>query len=157
MLRQTNNIFVRQSGKTMHKIIMIFVALAIAVVCYSITVYAWYQDSISNDSNSITVGTFSADIQILDESDTVLWDSAADFPDGILGYEGNISLPVGTKPVSLKITNADADALSFQYYLLSRNNRKKSTGWKRLGKLYYNLSGFSVKLYRTISEFAHLI
>ena len=117
MLRQTNNIFVRQSGKTMHKIIMIFVALAIAVVCYSITVYAWYQDSISNDSNSITVGTFSADIQILDESDTVLWDSAADFPDGILGYEGNISLPVGTKPVSLKITNADADALSFQYQI----------------------------------------
>ena len=118
MLQQTDNLYDNNSGKIMHKIIMVFVALAIAVVCYSVTVYAWYQDSITNNSNSITVGTFSAEVQILDENDTVLWDSTSNFPDGILGFDDTISLPAGTKPVSIKIASPDSDSINFQYQIL---------------------------------------
>lgn len=46
------------------KVMVILTALVIGVVCYSVTVYAWFQANIANSGNVITTATFGLNVAI---------------------------------------------------------------------------------------------
>lgn len=50
------------------KVMVILTALVIGVVCYSVTVYAWFQANIANSGNVITTATFDLNVAIEDET-----------------------------------------------------------------------------------------
>lgn len=50
------------------KVMVILTALVIGVVCYSVTVYAWFQANIANSGNVITTATFGLNVAIEDET-----------------------------------------------------------------------------------------
>lgn len=50
------------------KVMVVLTALVIGVVCYSVTVYAWFQANIANSGNTITTATFDLNVAIEDET-----------------------------------------------------------------------------------------
>ena len=46
------------------KVMVVLTALVIGVVCYSVTVYAWFQANIANSGNTITTATFDLNVEI---------------------------------------------------------------------------------------------
>ena len=50
------------------KVMVVLTALVIGVVCYSVTVYAWFQANIANSGNVITTATFDLNVAIEDET-----------------------------------------------------------------------------------------
>ena len=47
-------------------------ALAVAVLCYSVTVYAWFSTSLVNTGNIITAATYGLDIVVKDENESTV-------------------------------------------------------------------------------------
>lgn len=103
------------SAKIKRKIIFLFTLVAAAVVCYSVTVYAYFQATVLNSGNTIRVGSYAAKIEILAEDKTLLWSSDEE----ILGYGADISLSSEAVPAILRITNTGA--LAFQYQVGLKN------------------------------------
>ena len=50
------------------KVMVVLTALVIGAVCYSVTVYAWFQANIANSGNTITTATFDLNVAIEDET-----------------------------------------------------------------------------------------
>lgn len=105
--------------KTVRKMLAIIPILAAAVLCYAVTVFAWFQDSLVNSGNIIQAGRFSAAVEITQGNQRV-WSSAENLegrPAGILGCDEQIS---GISPgeAVLRITNNSDSTLSLQYAML---------------------------------------
>lgn len=58
------------------KIIIIGVVFAAAVICYSATVFAWFQAGLSNTGNTIKAAEFSVSVSVKDEADNPVWPAA---------------------------------------------------------------------------------
>ena len=104
--------------KTVRKMLAIIPILAAAVLCYAVTVFAWFQDSLVNSGNIIQAGRFSAAVEITQDGKSI-WSSAESLnePAGILGCDEQIS---GISPgeAVLRITNNSDSTLSLQYAML---------------------------------------
>lgn len=109
------------SKSTIRKMLMILPVLVAAILCYSVTVFAWFQDSLTNSGNIIRTGQFTATVELTREND-VIWSSKNDTPEGILGCEA--SIPLSSGKVTLTITNNTDSSLAFQYALLLTENSK---------------------------------
>lgn len=60
------------SQKTLRKMLTLIPALAVAVLCYSVTVYAWFSTSLVNTGNIITAATYGLDIVVKDENESTV-------------------------------------------------------------------------------------
>ena len=58
------------------KIIITGVVFAAAVICYSATVFAWFQAGLSNTGNIIKAAEFSVSVSVKDEADNPVWPAA---------------------------------------------------------------------------------
>ena len=54
------------SQTTLRKMLALIPALAVAVLCYSVTVYAWFSASIGNTGNIITAATYGLEVSVFD-------------------------------------------------------------------------------------------
>lgn len=70
------------SRKTLQKMLALIPALALAVLCYSVTVYAWFSASIVNTGNVIATTTYGLDILVRDENEATVQPS-----DGVYNLE----------------------------------------------------------------------
>ena len=102
------------SAKIIRQVLALIPVLAIALVSYSVTVYAWFQASLVNSGNSIQVGQFEAQVKILDGEGNELWSSGEE---GITSYTTPaIALPDNyTGEAKLIVTNLPSSTLEFQY------------------------------------------
>lgn len=60
------------SRKTLRKMLALIPALALAVLCYSITAYAWFSASIGNTGNVITAATYGLEVSVTAESGSTI-------------------------------------------------------------------------------------
>ena len=58
------------------KIIITGVVFAAAVICYSATVFAWFQAGLSNTGNTIKAAEFSVSVSVKNEADNPVWPAA---------------------------------------------------------------------------------
>ena len=58
------------------KIIITGVVFAAAVICYSATVFAWFQAGLLNTGNTIKAAEFSVSVSVKDEADNPVWPAA---------------------------------------------------------------------------------
>lgn len=58
------------------KIIITGVVFAAAVICYSATVFAWFQAGLSNTGNTIKAARFSVSVSVKNEADNPVWPAA---------------------------------------------------------------------------------
>lgn len=58
------------------KIIITGVVFAAAVICYSATVFAWFQAGLSNTGNTIKAAEFSVSVSVKNEADNPVWPEA---------------------------------------------------------------------------------
>ncbi len=102
------------SAKIIRQVLALIPVLAIALVSYSVTVYAWFQASLVNSGNSIQVGQFEAQVKILDGNGNELWSSGEE---GITSYTTPaVALQGGyTGEAKLVVTNLPSSTLEFQY------------------------------------------
>ncbi|HIZ84478.1 MAG TPA: hypothetical protein H9668_08705 [Firmicutes bacterium] len=105
------------SAKIKRKIGFLFTLVAVAVVCYSVTVYAYFQASVFNGGNTIRVGSYAAKVEILAEDQTVLWSSGEE----IRGYGDEVPLQPAAVPAALRITNTGGLAFQYQVCLTAGN------------------------------------
>lgn len=71
------------SRKTVRRMLALIPVLVLAVAAYSVSVFAWFQGSLTNKGNIIHAGEFSARVELVGENDTVLWDG-----DNLREYDG---------------------------------------------------------------------
>lgn len=65
-----------ESDKLLKKIIITGVIFGAAIVCYSATVFAWFQAGLLNTGNTIKAARFSVLVTVKDEADNPVWPAA---------------------------------------------------------------------------------
>lgn len=105
------------SAKIKRKIGFLFTLVAVAVVCYSVTVYAYFQASVFNGGNTIRVGSYAAQVEILTADKTRLWSS----DEKILDYGDRVPVELEAASYILRITNTGSLAFQYQVGLTAEN------------------------------------
>lgn len=110
---------VRTSNNTMKRIIAVIPIVVLILICYTITVFGWFQDSLVS-SAKIKSGQYTAKIDILKDADgpasedNLLWGS----PENIISYDGNIELSDSRVTTAyISISNYSTSSLAFQYQI----------------------------------------
>lgn len=104
----------KPTTRTMRKILMIIPVLVIAIVSYTVTVYAWFQASIVNSGNAIAVGQYQAKVEILDANSGVLWSSS----EGVNDLDSTITLPGNyTGEATLCVRCLESSTVAFKYQI----------------------------------------
>ena len=65
-----------ESDKLLKKIIITGVIFGVGIICYSATVFAWFQAGLSNTGNIIKAAEFSVSVSVKDEADNPVWPEA---------------------------------------------------------------------------------
>lgn len=65
-----------ESDKLLKKIIITGVIFGAAIVCYSATVFAWFQAGLLNTGNTIKAAEFSVSVSVKNEADNPVWPAA---------------------------------------------------------------------------------
>ncbi len=63
----------KDSDKLLKKIIITGVIFGVGIICYSATVFAWFQAGLSNTGNIIKAAEFSVSVSVKDEADASVW------------------------------------------------------------------------------------
>lgn len=66
----------KESDKLLRKIIITGVIFAAGIICYSATVFAWFQAGLSNTGNTIKAAEFSVSVSVKDEAAASVWPEA---------------------------------------------------------------------------------
>ncbi len=102
------------SVRTARKMLALVPVLVVALVCYAIAVFAWYQAGVVNTGNTIRTGSFTARVEITTEDGQLLWSSDKVDTKGILDYSGSIDL-TETGSMRVTVSNPSTSTLAFQY------------------------------------------
>lgn len=115
--RSKHNVRGRKSN-TVKKMLSAMAVTAVIVLCYTITVFGWFQDTISS-SAAIQSGRYAARIDILADADApasgdnLLWSS----DESIFSYDGDIELPADEVTEAYIAVSSYSSTLAFQYQL----------------------------------------
>ncbi len=63
----------KDSNKLLKKIIITGVVFGVGIICYSATVFAWFQAGLSNTGNTIKAAQFSVLVTVKNEADEPVW------------------------------------------------------------------------------------
>ena len=80
----------KDSDKLLKKIIITGVVFGVGIICYSATVFAWFQAGLSNTGNTIKAAEFSVSVSVKDESADSVWPAA----NGSYKLEGNTAYSI---------------------------------------------------------------
>ena len=80
----------KDSDKLLKKIIITGVIFGVGIICYSATVFAWFQAGLSNTGNIIKAAEFSVSVSVKDEADNPVWPAA----NGSYRLEGNTAYSI---------------------------------------------------------------
>ena len=80
----------KDSNKLLKKIIITGVVFGVGIICYSATVFAWFQAGLSNTGNTIKAAEFSVSVSVKDESADSVWPAA----NGSYKLEGNTAYSI---------------------------------------------------------------
>ena len=80
----------KDSDKLLKKIIITGVIFGVGIICYSATVFAWFQAGLSNTGNIIKAAEFSVSVSVKDEADNPVWPAA----NGSYQLEGNTAYSI---------------------------------------------------------------
>lgn len=107
------------SRKTVRKMLALIPVLVLAVAAYSVSVFAWFQASLTNEGNFIQAGEFSARVELVGENNAVLWDG-----DHLCEYDGAVAIfPQDTATVTLRIIHQGSLPYQYQIALSSGGDR----------------------------------
>lgn len=98
------------SQKTLRKMLALLPALAVAVLCYSVTVYAWFSASIVNSGNIIQTTTYELEISMTGSDGTVVEPT------------NGVYTLAGSQSYTVTLTAAD-DGASTGYCVIRANNK----------------------------------
>lgn len=66
----------KDSNKLLKKIIITGVIFGVGIICYSATVFAWFQAGLSNTGNTIKAAEFSVSVSVKNEAAASVWPAA---------------------------------------------------------------------------------
>lgn len=124
----------------------LFAALAVAAVSYTVTVMAWFQDSL-NTSAQISAGRYAARLDILDAAtDTPLWSSGVE---GITSFDGDIALDGFAGPAVIRVSGYQfgEGTLPFAYTLQGQPAEVLQPGEVREHKTEITDGGISLQFF----------
>ena len=80
----------KDSDKLLKKIIITGVVFGVGIICYSATVFAWFQAGLSNTGNTIKAAEFSVSVSVKNEAAASVWPEA----NGSYRLEGNTAYSI---------------------------------------------------------------
>lgn len=101
--------------KLVRKIAAIAMGALIALCCYCVTVYAWFQADIVNTGNAIKAGAYFPKVELLDGEGKTLWESQLTDLDQTFDLDGAEASYVDVAQIRVSNIGEEGKALAFRY------------------------------------------
>ena len=107
------------SRRTLHRLLAALALLAAVVIGFSLTVFAYFSDSLVNAGNTITAGWFSADLAVVaDAEQPAEGDNLLDENNGIQGIDKTVTLDgYARQTVHVRLSACADSTVAFQFRL----------------------------------------
>ena len=106
------------SRKTLRRLLAALALLAAVVIGFSLTVFAYFTDSLVNSGNTIVAGSFAADVEVVAEDGRLLYGLT-----GVLGCDESVELAdYAGQTVYVKVAPAAGSTVAFQFRLTAEKD-----------------------------------
>ena len=130
----------KDSDKLLKKIIITGVIFGVGIICYSATVFAWFQAGLSNTGNIIKAAEFSVSVSVKNEADNPVWPAA----NGSYRLEGNtaysITLTGGGNAKNGYCKISDGNVTLYTANLQKKENRSMTFSYVPENSGYYTFT-----------------